>query len=68
MRRWGSKVESREVEKSREAIQNMKNTGEKKQENPHVLKNKQTPKILQKKKKSITLREDREVKQVGEKG
>lgn len=43
-RRWGSKVKSWEVEKSREAIQNVKNTGKKKQENPHVLKNKQTPK------------------------
>lgn len=46
----GCKVERQEVEKSREAIQNMKNTG-KKQENPHVLKNKQNP---TKKKKIIT--------------
>lgn len=29
LRRWGSMVESWEVEKSREAIQNMKNTGKK---------------------------------------
>lgn len=45
-RRWGSKVKRWEVEKSREAIQNIK-----KQENPHVLKNKQTPKILRKKRR-----------------
>ncbi len=67
MRRWGSKVESWEVEKSREAIQNMKNTG-KKAGKPSCPEKQTNPKNPTKKKTSITLREDRKVKTQVEKG